>query len=181
MQFEQKTITILDLDRQPVEVTAWQGVGTGLAYHHPIYKDEPQGEDFILVHANTGMCITKLTLPTEPKVQAFLEAVAALDPDQWNISLEEYWQRYYSSRRVLEMRSKVEAAHFNALLPRDEIYLFAEDEDDDPIANLEVKSENPATGEYTDLHTYESSLANDNAEASKKMLAQVCHHQKPAE
>jgi hypothetical protein len=40
-----------------------------------------------------------------------------LDPDRWNISLDEYWQRYYYTGRVLEMRSKVEVAYFNALQP----------------------------------------------------------------
>jgi hypothetical protein len=190
MQYEKKIITILDADRKPHQVFAWQGVGTGLAYHHPIYQDGMHEDEYILVHVRTGACFGNLTLPTEPEAQAFLEAVAALDPDRWNISLDEYWQRYYYTGRVLEMRSKVGAAYFNALLPRDGIYLFAEDEDYDPIANLEVKSDDPEdarnkdsvaqifsrhsaavrvvltrmdakTCAYTDLHMYERSAASE--------------------
>jgi hypothetical protein len=151
MQFEQKTITILDEDRKPVEVTRWQGVGTGLAYQHPIYQDPTQGnsvlqgEGFILVHVPSGMCITKLTLPTEPEAQTFLEAVAALDPDQWNIDLEEYKKRYFYKGRVSEMRSKIEAAHEASLIPHDHIFIYALDADNDIIygADQDVESDNP--------------------------------------
>jgi hypothetical protein len=145
MQFEQKTITILDEERHSIQVTAWQAVGTGLAYHHPIYKDLPSGAEYILVHAHTGMGITRLTLPTEPEAQAFLEAVAQLDPDRWNFGKEEYMRRYYKTGRVHELRAGVEMAHYNALIPRDEIFLYAEDADGDPVSPevYDTESEDP--------------------------------------
>jgi hypothetical protein len=151
MQFEQKTITILNDDRKPVDVQGWQGIGTGLAYHHSLYKDPTQDdgllqdERFSLTHVPTGMAITKLTLPTEPEAQAFLEAVAALDPDQWNISKEEYIQRYYESGHVLELRGNVEAAHYDVLIPRDVLFIYALDADGDIIdeAHYDVESDNP--------------------------------------
>src|SRR5690242_7212375 len=145
MQFEQKTIAILDEDRKTVKVTAWQGIGTGLAYHHPIYKDHPSGTEYILVHVSTGMAMTRLTLPTEPEAQAFLVAVAALDPDQWNISEAEYMDRYYYSARVLEMRRNIEWAYNSSLIPRDTIFLYAVDANGDAIdgETMEVESEDP--------------------------------------
>lgn len=145
MQFEQKTITILDNDRQPVEVQAWQGIGTGLAYHHPIYKDEPSGAEYILVHVSTGMCFTRCTLPTEPEAQAFLVAVAALDPDQWNIDLDGYRQRYYYTSRVMELQHNIEAAYNASLLPRDTLFLYAVGANGDPIVGdtYDTESENP--------------------------------------
>lgn len=152
MQFEQKTITILDEERKLVKVTAWQGVGTGLAYHHPIYKDHPSGAEYILVHVPTGRALSKLTLPTVPEAQAFLEAVAALDEDKWNISEKEYMNRYYYAGRVMELQHNISAAYDSALIPRDQIFLYAVDKDGDPIdaETTDVESEDPE-----DAHTKE--------------------------
>lgn len=172
MQFERKTITILDEDRKPVEVTAWQGVGTGLAYHHPIYKDHPSGEEFILVHVPTGMCMTKLTLPTEPEARAFLVAVAALDPDQWGFDLDEYIRRYNETGRVLEMCNQIEAMYHSALIPRDSIYLYAEDADGDPVngETYDVASEDP---EDTHNKEYEAQIFNEYRSAVRVMLTRI--------
>lgn len=191
MQFRLVLITILDGNKQPtIEVEAWQGVGTGLAYHHPVDEDGKQlNNEFSLTHIPTGMALSRLTLPTEGEAMVWLAAVAALDEDQWNISEEQYMQRYYYSGRVREMCAQVELAHRNALIPRDEYMLFPEDADGEPnddiveaqsgdpedsstretVARLFSYSQstvrvilasfNQTTGKHTDLHTYERSTA----------------------
>lgn len=112
MQFEQKTITILDKNHKAHQVTAWLGVGTGLAYHHPLYQDGTHEDKYILVHLNTGACFPYgLTLPTEPEMQAFLEAVAALDPNRWDIDLCEFKKRY---GRSSDFREKIKNAYHKA-------------------------------------------------------------------
>lgn len=113
MQFEQKNIIILDNDRRAHSVLATLGVGTGLAYHHPLTSDGMDLSVYILVHINTGACFPyEFTLPTEPEAQAFLEAVAKLDPDQWNIDLAEYRKRY--TGRFQELHRQVEEAYEQA-------------------------------------------------------------------
>jgi hypothetical protein len=118
MEFQNMHITVLNHKRKPVEIEAMQGVGTGLAYHHPIGRDGKQlNSEYSLTHVPTGYTISRLTLPTEPEVQNWLAEVALADPDQWNITKEQYMERYYLSGQVHTLIAKVELAHYNAELP----------------------------------------------------------------
>lgn len=191
MEFQQKMITILNSSKKkPIKIEASIGVGTGLAYHHPVGKDGKQlNSRYCLTHVPTGYTLSRLTLPTELEVQIWLAEVARADPDQWNITKEQYMERYYYSGHVHTLIAKVELAHFNAEIPHDEYCLFPMDDDDEPNDDIvEARSADPedettkesvarlfsysqltvrvilasfnqATGKHTDLHTYDRPAA----------------------
>lgn len=121
MQFEKISIIVSAMamanerDIKQFELEAWQGVGTGLAYHHPVCCDE----EYSLTHIPTGRAITTLTVPTESEAQAWLQAVAAIDSDRWNISMDEYIHRYRG--RGSELRARIESAYDDALTPLSEV------------------------------------------------------------
>ena len=147
MDFEHKQIVIKNKEDQAVEVEVWQGVGTGLAYHHPIDEhNQATGKGYAITIISLQGALTGLMMPTEPEVQAWLERVAQLDPDQWNIDMRTFKRRYLiPERKRHAILAKIELAHEAVLLPRDQLFLYAVDREDVPLLpSIDTDSEDPA-------------------------------------
>lgn len=108
LEYQKQTIELACADDRVVTIEAMVGVGTGLAYHPVVSKPEL----YTLTHVPTGYAITELTMPTELEIQAFLEKVADLDPNRWQIGLVALKHRYNTN-----MRMQIELAHYDACSP----------------------------------------------------------------
>jgi hypothetical protein len=148
MEFQEKTITIKNNNNDPVEIPAWQGVGTGLAYHHPIDEhNQATRKGYAITVISLQSALTKHVMPTEPEVQTWLEKCADLDKDRWiDIDWPTFKKRYcLTERKRSKILAQVEYAHEFSLIPRDEIFIYALDADGDLIegADHDVETDNP--------------------------------------
>lgn len=172
MEYQEQTISLACADDRVVTVRAMQGVGTGLAYH-PVPS---QPDLFGLTHVPTGYAISYLTVPTEPEIRAFLERVAILDCDAWQIGLATLKRRYNS-----DMRFRIELAHYDSL-SQYETFMYPESNEPEsfdavedpqaasnialaveiffyreyakPVQQVKLVRMNRETGEHETLHTY---------------------------
>lgn len=172
MEYQKRTISLACADDRVVTVGAMAGVGTGLAYH--LVPSQP--DLYTLTHIPTGYGVTELTMPTEVEIRTFLEKVAELDPDRWQIDLVTLKRRYNTNMRV-----HIELAHYDSLSPytifmypeNDEPESFDAVEDPQASSNIALAVEiffyhqrsqkvecvrlvrmHRETGEHETLHTY---------------------------
>ena len=79
--FVEQTITIRDKDHQPREITAFVGVGTGLAYHPVIMADGTPGTWYSISHIQSGYGLCSLSVPTPEEAQSWIGMIGNLDVD----------------------------------------------------------------------------------------------------
>ena len=127
MEYQKQTIPLACADDRVVTIDALVGRGTGLAYHSAL----SQPGHYTLTHVPTGYAITELTMPTETEIQAFLEKVAELDTDRWQIDLPTLKRRYNT-----DMHTQIELAHYDALSPYT-IFMYPEGEDPESFDAVE--------------------------------------------
>jgi hypothetical protein len=123
IEYEKQVIHVYGVNGEMYVTEAMVGVGTGLAYHQLV-----SGKGvYALTHVQSGYGIGELTLPTEAEIQAFLERVAALRRDRWQVDLVQLKRSSWS-----RLRAQIELAHFEVRSPYS-IFLYAEYAYGDPI------------------------------------------------
>jgi hypothetical protein len=130
MEFAEEAITIVGkwAPEAPVTqqaISAMRGVGTGLAYFQ-LLSHGSYMPHYSITHVASGYgIVTSRAIETQEQAQALLAAIAELDPNKWDISLEELQRRYHASEyekylmstRIKTACEKVEHVSLMALLP----------------------------------------------------------------
>jgi hypothetical protein len=115
MEFQETTIIIKNRDLEQKEIPATIGVGTGLAFHLLPVATDAYGDVYTLTHVPSGFGLTEHSVPSIEEARAWLERVAALDKDQWNIDLVTFKHRYLAPSKLHRIRAEIEMAHYDSL------------------------------------------------------------------
>lgn len=163
MEHKAQTITFIDGPSSTREVTAFVGVGTGLAYA------EFDNGTFCIIHVSSGYPLP-LTVTSTDEAKKYLENLVGIFKDQWNCDLTAFNKRFKRHGTVINRR--VRAAYEASLsLPGDEVFLYAAtDSDIFTESNTDAFNNNPMNGENRRIV---SELLSDYPEASKVVMVRM--------